>query len=257
MPDLMVRWKIATSLYRQTEKEYREEFAGCGKQAEFDYKDGMPFIIPSFSTKLGVVLVHSYLSVPKEMRQCGQMIHKLGGWVYGVRLPGHGTSPESLAARKWEDWRLAVERGFVMMNSICRNVVVVGFSAGGVLALELASRVESLSGVVAICPPYELRDYSKRFMPAIDIWNRILSRWKKGAFKNEFVEFEPEMADINYYRNPISGVNEVDGLLEKTRDGLEKLSQPILIVTADRDQVVSSRAGTGYSSASAPEKRNC
>ena len=243
MPDLLVRWKIAALLYRQAENEYRKELTEAGKHAEFDFKTGRPFIMPSFSRKFGVVLVHSYLSVPSEMLQCGRMINKMGGWVYGVRLPGHGSSPEGLAARKWEDWRFAVERGYAMLKSICRNVVVVGFSAGGVLALELASRVESLSGVVAISPPYELRDYSKRFMPPYDIWNRLLSRWKKGASQNDFVEFAPEMTDLNYCRNPISGVNEVDMLLDRSRTGLEKLSHRILIINADRDQVVNSRGG--------------
>jgi len=238
LPDFVTRLMIARSLYKSEKDAYQAEREGCGELAEFEPRRGAPYLLPSYSNSIGVVLIHSYLSVPEEMKQCAGLFRKQGAWVYGVRLPGHGTNPEALATKKWEEWVKAVERGYAMMDSLCKNVVLVGFSAGGSLALELASRLESLAGVVAVCPPYVLQDYSKRFMPPIHIWNRLLARWRGNSMMEEFVEFEPEIKEINYFRNPIAGVLEVGKLLDVCKAQLAMQLHRTLVISADQDQIV-------------------
>ncbi len=243
LPDFVVRMIVARRLFKKDATAYQLEHRESSGSVEFEKGVASPFLLPSYTNRLGVVLVHSYLSVPEEMRACAQLLRKQGMWVYGVRLPGHGTSPESLAAKSWGQWQAAVERGYVMMDSLCRNVALVGFSAGGTLVLELASRLETLAGVIAVCPPYELHDYSKRFMPPLQIWNRLLSRWKGNSKTSEFVEFRPEVKEINYSRNPVAGVVEVGKLLDACRAKLPKQLHRTLIVSSDRDQVVGERCG--------------
>lgn len=243
MPDWLLRLVIARRLYLKERERYRDELSADIQPAKPNILSGQPFLLPSRSLKTGVVLVHSYLSVPREMRELAQLLRRHGCWVYGVRLPGHGSSPETLATITWEDWRETVERGYALINSICRNVFLVGFSAGGSLVMELASRLDSLTGVVAVCPPLVLQDYSKRFMPATHVWNRLLSRWKGNQMSEEFVEFEPENPEINFHRNPVAGVNEVGKLLEACKERLPHLRHPILTISADRDQVIGHQSG--------------
>ena len=244
IPDWLARIIIARRLFKKARQSYQDERQLSGETVTFEEPIGAPFLLPSPANRVGVLLVHSYLSVPQEMRECGELFRKSGAWVYGVRLPGHGTTPEALAVRKWEEWRSAVEQGYVLLDSLCRTVVLVGFSAGGSLVLELASRLDTLAGVVAVCPPFVLQDYSKRFMPPIHIWDRLLARLKGSSKKEEFVDFDPEIGSINYRRNPVTGVLEVGKLLTACKDSLPDLHHRSLVISADQDQVVGSSCGT-------------
>lgn len=238
VPDRMVPAVNAYNLYRQDRQLYISEREAHAEKNEIEYESGRPFILPARSRRAGVVMIHSYLSVPEEIRECAKMLNRRGLWVYGVRLPGHGTCPESLARVELEDWRQALDRGVAVLNAACRQIFMVGFSVGGMLALEFASHYRQLAGVAAICPPFELADYSQRFMPSTDIWNRLLSRWKGNQYKQEFMDFEPENSTINYHRNPVAGVNQVGELLKLMKGRLEFVTQPTLVIAADNDQVI-------------------
>jgi carboxylesterase len=67
-------------------------------------------------------------------------------------LPGHGTTPEELAATSWADWSGAVEQAHDKLAARCERVVVAGLSMGGTLAVWLASRRPDLAGLVLVNP---------------------------------------------------------------------------------------------------------
>jgi esterase/lipase len=100
----------------------------------------------------------------------------LGFWVYVPRLKGHGTSPDDLAKRSYNDWVESIDQGYALISSICRKVVVGGFSTGAGLALHLAARVKDVAGVFAVAAPMTLKDFSSKFAPAVDMWNRIMDK---------------------------------------------------------------------------------
>ena len=202
------------------------------------YAKGNRFFSRVSGAGLGWCLVHSYLAVPEEVKALARFLRKRGMWVYAPRLPGHGTSAEDLAGRKYREWVEAVENGYVLMSTLCDRVVVGGVAVGGNLALDLAARVDEVAGVFALCSPFALQNYSSNFMPGRDVWNRILNKMKRGGDGSQFFEFSHGNPHVNYQRNPVAGIKEVGEYLESIEKGYAAISQPALIIQADKDPIV-------------------
>jgi esterase/lipase len=178
------------------------------------------------------------MAAPLEVKELARYLGRLGFWVYVPRLKGHGTSPEDLTTRTYQEWQRSVDQGYAIISSLCRRVVAGGFSTGAGLALNLAARVKPIIGVFAVSAPMRLKDFSSRFAPAVDMWNRFMERARQVGAKKEFVENKPENPHINYMRNPISGVVELERLMDDLEPKLPDLMVPSLVVQSKKDPVV-------------------
>ena len=238
-PRFWIKRKVAQYLSKQAVEEFTKDYEAFFVKGETKPPAvGRPFLIKGKSKDIGVVLSHGYMAAPLEVKELAEYLGLLGFWVYVPRLKGHGTSPEDLATRSYLDWRASVDQGYAIISSICKHVVAGGFSTGAGLALDLAVRVEAVAGVFAVAAPMRLKDFSARFAPAVDMWNRLMERARQVGAKKEFVENKPENPHINYLRNPISGVVEVDRLMDALEPKLADLNVPSLVVQSRGDPVV-------------------
>jgi esterase/lipase/1-acyl-sn-glycerol-3-phosphate acyltransferase len=238
-PRFWIKRKVAQYLSNQAVEEFNKDYQAFFVEGETKPSSvGMPFLIKGKSKDIGVVLSHGYMAAPLEVRELAVYLGLQGFWVYVPRLKGHGTSPEDLATRSYLDWRDSVDQGYAIISNICKRVVAGGFSTGAGLALDLAVRVKAVSGVFAVAAPMRLKDFSARFAPAVDLWNRLMERARQAGAKKEFVENKPENPHINYLRNPISGVVEVDRLMDDLEPKLSDLNVPSLVVQSRGDPVV-------------------
>ena len=238
-PSFWIRRKVAHFLMDRAVEEFKKDYKTFFIQGETKpISVGMPFLIKGKSKDIGVVLSHGYMAAPLEVKELAQYLGGLGFWVYVPRLKGHGTAPEDLAIRSHQDWRDSVDQGYAIISNICKRVVAGGFSTGAGLALDLAVRVKEVTGVFAISAPMRLKDFSARFAPAVDMWNRLMDKARQQGAKKEFVENRPENPHINYLRNPISGVVEVDRLMDDLEPRLSDLNVPTLVVQSRGDPVV-------------------
>ncbi len=238
-PGFRIRRKVAKYLMEEAVKQFESDYHQFFIQGESKPMDvGMPFMVKGRSKHVGVLLSHGYMAAPLEVKKLALYLGKMGFWVYVPRLRGHGTSPDDLAIRTYEDWMASIDRGYAVISSLCRKVVVGGFSTGAGLALDLAARVGAVAGVFAVAAPLTLKDFSSKFAPAVDMWNRIMDRTYKVGPKKEFIENKPENPHINYLRNPISGVKEIERLMDDLEPKLPDLLMPALIVQSRRDPVV-------------------
>jgi esterase/lipase/1-acyl-sn-glycerol-3-phosphate acyltransferase len=238
-PKFWIKRQISRFLMDGAIEEFKKDYKEFFIQGETKpIEVGMPFLIKGKSRDIGVVLSHGYMAAPLEVRELAEYLGRLGFWVYVPRLKGHGTAPEDLSIRSYQDWRDSVDQGYAIISNICKRVVAGGFSTGAGLALDLAVRVKEVNGVFAVSAPMRLKDFSARFAPAVDMWNRLMARAGQAGAKKEFVENRPENPHINYLRNPISGVAEVDRLMDDLEPRLNDVNVPTLVVQSRGDPVV-------------------
>ncbi|MFH1154638.1 MAG: alpha/beta fold hydrolase [Pseudomonadota bacterium] len=199
---------------------------------------GEPIFLKSDNRSSGILLIHGYMAAPAEMRSFAEYLHTLGYTVFVPRLKGHGTSPEDLAGVHYDQWIESVEEGYAILKHQCSTLFVGGFSTGAGLALDLATRVTGIQAVFAVAPPMKLKDFSSRFVPAVDLWNQVMKMAKLGSVSKEFVANSPENPDINYLRNPIAGVHQLEKFMDSLEEKLETIDVPVLIVQSRNDPVV-------------------
>ena len=239
MPGFWLRRRVVRYLLEKEVREFEEDYKTYYIEGESKNKDvGKPFLIKGDSREIGVVLIHGLMAAPLEIAELAAYLGSRGLWVYAPRLKGHGTSPEDLATRSYLDWVESVDTGYAIMSNICKRVVIGGFSAGAGLALDLALRVKDVNGVFAVCPPMRLQDFSSKFVPAVDVWNKLMEKIRLDGAKMEFVENKPENPHINYFRVPVSGVLELERLMESLESRLPDIHVPALVAQSIGDPVV-------------------
>jgi len=239
MPKFWVRRQVGNHLLKQVENEYKADYrtfflAGESK----DKSSGRPYLIRGRSRDIGVLMIHGYMASPLEVKELARYLGRQGFWVFAPRLKGHGTSPDDLVTRTYKDWIHSVDQGYAVIRSHCRRVVVGGFSTGAGLALDLAARIKDVAGVFAVSPPLQLQDFSAKFVPAVDVWNRIMKKVRWDGAKKEFVENRPENPHINYVRNPVAGIRELERLMESLEPRLGEITVPALVMQSCQDPVV-------------------
>ena len=238
-PGFWLRYKIARHLRKKAEQEFESDYQQFYAPQESKPKNiGRPILIRGRSRRVGVVLCHGYMAAPAEVEKLARYLGRQGYWVYVPRLKGHGTSPEDLAQRIYQDWIHAMELGYLVIRNTCRQVVLGGFSTGAALALELATRLDDLLGVFAVSTPLRLQYLSSRFAPMVDTWNRLMKRVHLDDAQMEYVENRPENPHINYLRNPVSGVRELERLMDHLEPELGHVTAPTLLIQSQEDPVV-------------------
>jgi carboxylesterase len=106
-----------------------------------------PFLIPGDDT--GCLLLHGIGGSPAELRGLGAHLAARGYSVLGARLAGHGSTPQDYYRSRWTEWVASVEAAYDTLAARCARVVVVGFSLGGVLGLQLTQR-RPVAGLVTM-----------------------------------------------------------------------------------------------------------
>jgi esterase/lipase/1-acyl-sn-glycerol-3-phosphate acyltransferase len=238
-PGWILRKRIAALFKAKAEKEFEADYAAHFIPGETKPRTiGQPVLLRGRSRKVGIVLCHGYMAAPAEVRTLADHLASSGYWVYTPRLKGHGTSPEDLAQSSYQEWIHAMEDGYILMRQLCRRVILGGFSTGAAVALELASRLEAVSGVFAVSTPLRLQYLGSKFAPLVDTWNKIMGKVRLDEIRKEFVDNQPENPRINYLRNPISGVRELERLMDVLEPKLPEVTIPALVVQGSDDPVV-------------------
>lgn len=245
LPDGFIRRKIRNHFIELEDQLFEQDYEQYYIKDESKPRNiGKPFFLKHFFADKGMILVHGYMAAPEEIRPLADYLYKKGYNIYGARLRGHGTAPEDLAVRNWQKWYDSVSRAYIIMKNSLKSFAIGGFSTGaGIALLQASNKPSRFAGVISINAPLKLQNISSRLSSAVVAWNKFLSKINTNKGKMEFIANDPENPDINYLRNPVSGVNELEKLMNTVEERLKYIKDPTLVIQGSEDPVVNPVSG--------------
>jgi esterase/lipase/1-acyl-sn-glycerol-3-phosphate acyltransferase len=253
IPDDKLRKRVFLEIHQMDLKNYNDDYeAFFDEKFSKDKTVGSPFFldsnirVASKIKRIGILVSHGYKSAPLEVEPLAKFFNGFGFKVYATRLKGHGTAPINLRDVTFEEWYDSMQRGYAALRNICTKIIVVGFSTGGLLGLLAAARKNNnskLEAVISINAAIKLLDIKARMVPGINIWNEMLEKLhiEKGRF--EYVDDHPEKPAINYSRNYLKAVEQLEKLMHVCEESLGKISAKTLVIQASHDPVVNPISG--------------
>ena len=205
-----------------------------------------PFYYPGNS--VGCLLIHGFSGSPSEMILLGERLAACGYTVLGIRLSGHGTTPEELSKTGWKQWTADVERGVKQLRECCTFVVAVGLSMGGLLALHLAES-GLVDAVASLNAPIRLKDWRishskfyRSFLPYVgkggeDVKvNRVTLSEMAARSESPAVRIQDER--FSYDIVPSSALASLVSGIKAVRKRLNLIVCPTLLMQSMKDETV-------------------
>lgn len=137
---------------------------------------------------IGILLNHGLTATIAEVRLLAQILHKVGYTIAAPLLPGHLTTPEDFNTVNWQDWVNTVENYYQRLRSQCNLIFVGGESAGGLLAMYLASIHPNVTDILTYAPALRLAR-SKLEIACLRLVEPIIPYIKK-AYNDEVLPWQ-------------------------------------------------------------------
>lgn len=195
---------------------------------------GKPFFFSG--NDVGVLLSHGFTGTASCMRPLAEYLHTTEGWtVLGVKLKGHGETPEAMAATTAQDWIDSVEQGLHELEERCRSVFMAGLSMGGTLTLYMAGKYpERLRAIAPInaCVAFNNPDF------AALAFDHAAPATVPGVGSDIK---KPGIEEIVYADVPVPAIKQIYGLMAVTRDLLPRITVPTQVLVSPEDHIVPAR----------------
>jgi len=182
--------------------------------------------------QIGVLLIHGFTGSPVEMYPLGEYLAGRGLTVLGVRLAGHGRTPEEMAQTGWRDWVASAQEGLERLRAERQQVYVAGYSLGGIITLHLAARL-AMAGAILLATPLYVADWRLKLVPLAKHVVRYISM---GGPESPDPDIKAQF--WCYDRAPLSCLDELRRFMRQTRRELPQVQTPLLILHGERDQAV-------------------
>lgn len=192
-------------------------------------KEAEEFYYPGNET--GVLVIHGFTGTTQSMHDLGKQFAGAGFTVFGPRLAGHGTDPEDMERKSYQEWIETVENGLEKLQATCDDVFVAGLSMGGTLTLYLAEEHPEIKGIMPINAATHMPDLIGNYESLKDTETRFVEGIGSDI-KQEGVE------ELAYKQTPVKSMKELMDLSRMVRENLSEITAPAMILSSAEDHVV-------------------
>ncbi|MDP2909220.1 MAG: alpha/beta hydrolase [Nanoarchaeota archaeon] len=169
---------------------------------------------------LGVIMFHGLTATPYQVKELGDFLCSKGITNFGARIEGHATKKSDLAKTTRKDWLDSARKAYEEFNKAYPKTIVLGFSLGGLLALNLGKEYKP-QGLITLATPYRL-NIKGNFLSLI------------GFHKKHPDDMISYPGDI-----PFKAKYELIKLIKETHEAIKEVKSPILIIQGTADRRVS------------------
>ncbi|UJS17224.1 MAG: alpha/beta hydrolase [Candidatus Jettenia sp.] len=196
--------------------------------AEFTLRNGKP----------ACLLIHGLCSGPILMRELGEYLYKDGHTARGILLPGHCMNMGGLSSESHYNWSEKVESEYHKLTDTYKEVVVIGFSLGALLTLQLAVKYPIKKMVLMGIPIFLVREYlpmnsliklCKNFTQKVRTWRR------KCYMESEAYSGYLYHPVDTYYS--LQAVDDILNIIETIKPRLKDIKSPALVIHSQKDGV--------------------
>ncbi|MCB8949915.1 MAG: alpha/beta fold hydrolase [Ardenticatenaceae bacterium] len=135
---------------------------------------------------VGALLLHGFPGTPAEMRPLGEQLATAGWAVYGPLLPGFGSQIATLGQKTRHDWLAAAHDQWQKVQAAHETAVLIGFSMGGALALNLAAQVQP-HFLVLLAPFWRFAGWQGKLLPIAKYFKKTLHPFADADFTDTAV----------------------------------------------------------------------
>lgn len=104
------------------------------------------------NNKTGLLLIHGFTSTPSSLYNLAQGLQHQFYITHSPLLSGHGTLSNKMDQVNCDDWNRDIEAAYQRLKQKCDEVVVIGQSMGGALALNLAHNHPKIKQLFLLVP---------------------------------------------------------------------------------------------------------
>ena len=196
------------------------------------------------SAPRGVLCLHGLTGTPFEVQAIADALAAAGYVVAAPLLSGHGVDPAALEESSWTDWlRSAVAAFDALVAHIGGPVAIVGFSMGGLLALELAKAApDRVAALAILSAPLRLRRTQVSGIRLLSLVPRRLRRGRLRAIPKSLGSdvAHPDLRGkvLGLPAMPVRALESLLALMAVARLDLARVGAPTLVAHGRHDHTV-------------------
>nr|WP_323958401.1 alpha/beta fold hydrolase [Brevibacillus composti] len=184
---------------------------------------------------VGCLVLHGFAGDIGDVLPLAKALQAEGYPVECPTLEGHGRGRSGLAASTRQDWLRSADEAYKRLSMRADDIIVIGFSMGGLLAIHLVTRYPARL-LITVNTPYAYWDI------------RQAVHNLRGDFAVHSRRYVKGLTTI-----PIVSMLQFRKLLQETKQLIPRVSLPYLLLQSRRDDTVQARSAELLAASAAPE----
>ncbi|MCL2812872.1 MAG: alpha/beta fold hydrolase [Clostridia bacterium] len=191
--------------------------------------------------KTAVVFIHGLMGSPVQFIDLAAAVYNNGCSCISLLLPGHGGNMKNFARSGIDDWERHVQSELDKIRHDYNQIVLVGHSMGGLLALNASLNKENkIAGAVLISTPFKIHllNFKSLLRKARLLMLPLSSEIKAAYVKSNSIA----KTGIFFYPQIIKPLISLYMLIRKTKKRLPEISVPVYMFYSRNDETTSYRS---------------